>query len=64
MITIRDQHREGQIEQERRRRGHATLSKTLMELVTERLVELDCERKQQARQTSSASSEESEPRAA
>jgi hypothetical protein len=44
MIVLRDRHLERKINAERKRRGDATLAKTLNDLARERLVEIEQER--------------------
>ncbi len=45
-INIRDEHLEKQIDEERQRRGDATLAKTLGDIARERLMQLEMRQEQ------------------
>jgi hypothetical protein len=53
-IALIDEHLESQIAAESRRRGHKTLARTLAQLVTERLMILESERPEAAKDVNGA----------
>lgn len=56
MVTIRDEHLEKQIDDERERRGDATMAKTLCDIARERLTELQITRRDSAERPVAATS--------